>query len=182
MSEVDVSKDFSSLTKDWDEYNDAYASLFDLEKPTVGSQFILIPHLTETLAMYLMNTLFSGHGGVYLFPNSPFLMNEGNMIICYLMMLFCFLFVSSFLNLKKRSPLLHKIGLVVMANVLLGIFHVLFFSSRLSHEHYFKIGMPLFYLYPLAASFYLVRLKYRPSYFFLFGTQLFVPMHESKFW
>lgn len=57
MSEVDVSKDFSSLTKDWDEYNDAYASLFDLEKPTVGSQFILIPHLTETFAMYLMNTL-----------------------------------------------------------------------------------------------------------------------------
>jgi len=57
MSEVDVSEDFSSLTEGWDEYNDAYASLFDLEKPTIGSQFILIPKLTETFAMYLMNTL-----------------------------------------------------------------------------------------------------------------------------
>ncbi len=69
MDEINVSKEFDTFTQVNEEkythyrprreesYNDAYSRFFNIENPTPGSQFGLIPFLSETFAQYLMNTL-----------------------------------------------------------------------------------------------------------------------------
>ena len=57
MDEIDVSVEFAKFSQENGEYNDAYSQFFDLERPSPGSQFILIPFLSETFAQFLMNTL-----------------------------------------------------------------------------------------------------------------------------
>jgi hypothetical protein len=56
MNEIDVSSEFSIFSQQNEGYSDAYDGFFDLEK-TPGSQFILIPYLSETFAQHLMNSL-----------------------------------------------------------------------------------------------------------------------------
>jgi len=57
MDEIDVGEEFAIFSQENEEYSDAYSKFVDLEKPTPGSQFILIPFLSETFAQHLMNTL-----------------------------------------------------------------------------------------------------------------------------
>ena len=57
MDEIDVSDEFAKFSQENGEYNNKYSQFFNLKKPTLGSQFILIPFLSETFAQFLMNTL-----------------------------------------------------------------------------------------------------------------------------
>ena len=57
MTYRDISDDYAFFTEDRTEYKERYASLFNQDAPTVGSQFYWIPEITETFAVFLMNSM-----------------------------------------------------------------------------------------------------------------------------
>ena len=116
-----------------------------------------------------MNTNFSGNGAVYYYPNYPFFSNEGAPIFSNMNVIFFTSFVLSFLNLKKKAPLLYKIGLILIINSVIAILIYPFSTYRFLFIYGIVINLPLMMIYSLITSFYLVKLRYRPAYFLFFG-------------
>jgi hypothetical protein len=57
VDEIDVSDEFAKFLQENGDYSNVYSQFFDIKKSTPGSQFLLIPYLSETFAQFLMNTL-----------------------------------------------------------------------------------------------------------------------------
>lgn len=130
-------------------------------------------YVLYTAFISLTQTSLSGYTYRFIFNNSPHLYNKALIVFPGLAGICAVLFVSSFLNTKQRTPLLHKLfGIILFlygTAILLRIFSYDIASYRMIDYAAISISILIY-----VAAVKIARQGFRPARYFLFAWTMFL--------